>query len=855
MRLPLCLVLCLLSTLATLAQEVQGRVVAREGGDPLPGVYVYYDGATSQAVQTDDEGHYRIAFRRGTLVFSMMGFQPQREKVTRARQLNIELREAVESLQEVKVTGRKKKYSRRDNPAVEMMRRVMAAKGAGDLRRNPYLSLRKYNKLTFSLNDVTDRVFQDGEFKRLPFLKDHVEVHPHTGRLVLPIVVSERVERTLYRREPRAECSIVEAERSEGLNDLFNTGGIVNSLLDDCITEVDFYQRHVRLLQYPFISPLANEEAIQFYRYFITDTLLVGSDRCFRLQFSPNNLQDFGFSGALYVRADSTWRLRRAEVGIPSRSDVNFVEKMEIIQDFDSLSTGEQVVTDNRMIIQFKLVEGAQKVMAELATHVSDISFEPIADKHFESKAPATHPQAQLRPQEYWQEARPEPLSRSEQRMGQFLDNLYGVRGFKPFIWIVRAFIENYVETTLKPEWPNLVDIGPVNTVLGSNWVEGFHLRASAQTTAHLHPHLFARGYVKYGFGDRRWKGMGELTYSLLPKAYHPSEFPVHNISAQYTRDLAAPSDKYMSTDKDNVFVSLKWTPVHHMTYVERWSLHYDREWRSGLRMGLQLRREGSTPAGELRYQPLAGTDPLAQLITTEVTLSLQYRPGANYVNTKQRRLVTNLDAPNLSLTHTTGFKGVLGGQYNYNFTEASAFKRFWLGAWGRVDVLARGGVQWNRVPFPLLIMPAANLSYIIDNRSFRLVSNMEFPSDSYASAILLWDLNGRILNRIPLVNRLKWRGFIGCNVLWSQLSDANNPLLPQNAASSHLFVFPTETAADGSTRYISRAMNPHEPYAEVLIGVRNIFKFGRVEYVRRLNYLSPSTQRWGVRCALEFSF
>ncbi len=852
------------SAVAALAQFVQGRVTEAGTGEPLPGVYVYYEGNTTTATQTDEEGNYRIRFRKGKLVFSMMSFETKRVSVSKSQKLNVKLRESSATMEEVRVTGKKKKYSRKANPAVEMMKKVIAAKKHSDLRQNDYLSLRKYEKLTFSLNEFTEKVLQEGQFKNLPFLKDHVEVHPETGKLILPLTVSERVTRTLYRKHPREEKLIIEGDRSEGINDLFNTGGMVNVLLEDCITEVDFYEDQVRLLQYPFISPLSTSSAIGFYRYFIADTLKVGGDKCYKLEFTPNNPQDFGFSGTLYVRADSSWRLKRAEIGIPSRSDVNFVEQMDIIQDFDSLSTGEQEVTNNKMLIQMKLIEGAQKLMVERVTHTSDYDFSPIPDKMFRgSQATRTDANAQVRPEDYWEAYRPEPLSRSEQRMGRMLDSMQGLRGFKPIIWIAKAFIENYVETTVDPEKPNLVDIGPINTMVGSNWVEGFRLRASAQTTANLHKHLFAKGYVKYGFGDKRWKGMGELTYSFNEKAYVPSEFPVHNLSFSYTNDVASPSDKFLSTDKDNVFVAWKWTPVKHMQYFERYNLLYDREWQNGLRMNLQFRRETNEGAGNLFYQPLGEAEQpsadaashIRKLTFSEFTAGVQFRPGASYVNTKQRRLVTNLDAPIFGLNHTVGLKDFLGGQYNYNFTEISAQKRFWLKSWGKIDVLAKGGVQWNKVPFPFLIMPAANLSYIIDNRSFRLIRNMEFLTDRYASAILLWDLNGKIFNRIPLIRELKWREFIGCNVLWGKLSDRNNPLLPQNRGDGELFYFPGSFTEEGGYEYMTHTLKPSEPYVEIVAGIHNVFKIVRLEYVHRMNYRYPGIQRWGIRGALEFSF
>ena len=101
-----------------------------------------------------------------------------------------------------------------------------------------------------------------------------------------------------------------------------------------------------------------------------------------------------------------------------------------------------------------------------------------------------------------------------------------------------------------------------------------------------------------------------------------------------------------------------------------------------------------------------------------------------------------------------------------------------------------KGGAQWNKVPFPLLIMPAANLSYILQRETFNLVNNMEFLNDRYASFDISWDLNGKIFNRIPLLKKLKWREAIGFKMLYGHLTDKNNPL--KNPGDSELFLFPT---------------------------------------------------------------
>lgn len=860
--------MALLATLRVAAQFVQG-VVTDEAGVPLPGVHVCYQADKRTVVSTDIDGKYKIAFRKGDLVFTMMGFDTKIVGVKGAQTLNVKLKESLSSMKEVDIAAKRKKYVRKDNPAVLLMQKVIEAKKASDLHQHDYCSYMKYEKMTTALNEFTPKVFEDDHFKRFPFLKDHVETCAETGKLILPLIVDEKVSRIIYRKSSNTEKSIVVGQRSEGINDFLNTGDIISSLLTDCFTDVDIYKNDVRLLQYPFLSPISSSGAIRFYRYYLSDTLMIDKDKCYQVDFIPNNPQDFGFSGTLWIMADSTYRVRRAHLGIPSRSDVNFVEHMDIVQEFESLPTGEQVVTNNKMIIQLKLASWLQKAQVERTVKYSGFDFSSIPDRTFKFAGNTkVESSAQMRDEEFWEEQRPAPLTKSEGQMGDFMKRIQNIKGFKEVLWVAKAFIENFVETSVDPKHPSKVDIGPVNTMIGSNWVEGFKLRASAQTTANLSKHWFAKGYVKYGFGDQRWKGQGELTYSFNPKDYLPREYPVNNLTISYTNDVMSPSDKFLPTDKDNVFVAWKWSKVSHMNYFERFNILWDKEWENGLRFNAQVRREWNEGAGDLFYVPLSqgitnadgqlvpdlatlNANPRSRLTFSEATLALQYQPGATYTNTKQRRLSTNFDSPIYGISHTMGIKGFLGGQYNYNFTEATLYKRFWLRSWGKIDCMLKGGAQWNKVPFPFLCMPAANLSYIMEDNTFNLINNMEFLNDRYASLMLSWDLNGKLLNRIPLLKKLKWREYFGCNMLWGTLTDKNNPFLPQNQGDDQLFFFPF----DDQGNPISHVMDKKKPYVELIAGIHNIFKILHVEYVHRVNYLDFCKQKWGIRITFRATF
>lgn len=849
------------------AQTVSGIVVDAKSGSPLPFVNVYYEGKGVGAA-TDENGNFSVPYRKGwnILTISSVGFKKMEIPISGPiENLKVRLEVNSQTIKGVSIKGKRKKYDRKNNPAVELMRKVIAAKKHSDLRRHDYFSYQKYEKRTFALNEFTEKVFDDEHFKKLPFLKERVETCPETGKLILPISVDETFSKRIFKKDGNIDKTIVEGRNSTGLNEFFNTGDIATTMIEDVFTDVDIYDNNIHVLQSEFVSPLSSSSGISFYRYFIADTLDVDGIRCIEVTFTPNNSQDFGFNGSLYIMADSTYRVHKATMNLPHNNAVNFVSDMYVSQEFETLPTGEQVIVNDNMIVQISVIGSFTKFHIKRDTYYSNYSLEEIPEKEFKFLGKERLlADAMMKDNKYWNSVRPEPLTEKESTMDDFLKKMESTKGFKFVLFVAKAFIENFVETSTDREKPSKVDIGPINTIFSQNFVDGFRLRMSAQTTANLNPHLFAKGYVAYGFKDHKWKGMGELTYSFNKKAYLPREFPVNNLTVTYQYDDASPSDIFMPTDKDNVFTSFRWTKVNHMNYVQKLRVLYEREWENGLRLTAQVKKESNEATAALFYQPLDGTGTpspdknlhINKFEMADVMIGLRFQPGATYINTKQRRIATNNDSPIFELNHTIGLKNVLGNDYTYNYTEAKVYKRLYLSSWGKIDTYVKGGIQWNKVPFPLLIMPAANLSYIKERETFSLIDNMEFMNDRFVSIMSGWDMNGKILNRIPLIRKLKWREYIGFNMLWGTLTDKNNPFLAKNAGDSRLFYFPGEFRKDGTFKYQSRVMDKNKPYFEIVAGIHNIFKILHVEYVRRLNYLdNPDIDKWGIRIMLRMTF
>lgn len=859
----------MLMTLSVWAQHmITGQIVDAKTGEPIPFASAQYMGH-GVGVASDIDGNFSIARHNGwQLTFTSVGYVSHTVAINSGVKSNmkISLKADNKMLKEVTIKTKRQRYSRKNNPAVEMMKKVIAAKKKTDLDNRDYYQYNKYQKITLALNDFRPEILDSPKYKKKQWLIDQIEACPYNNKLILPISVDETVSQKIYRKKPHDEKTIIKGINTQGINDLIQTGDILNTVIKDVFTDVNIYDDQIRMLQYPFTSPIG-KDAIGFYRYYIEDTLYVDRDKCFHLHFLPNNQQDFGFRGDLYILADSSWQVKRCEMTIPKKSDVNFVENMQVVQEFTQLPDGEWVLTVDDLFTEIKLASFLQKFAVIRNTRINDYAFDDLPKQLFKgSKKEVKDVNAMMRSDEFWNQYRQVELTKGESQMGSFISNIENIKGFKYIIFGLKAFVENFVETGTKKH-PSKVDIGPVNTMITKNMIDGIRTRLSAQTTANLDSNLFFSGYIARGWDSKKTYYKGDVIWSFNKKEYLPREFPKRTLTFSSTYDVMSPSDKFMHTDKDNVFTAFKWAKVDKMMFYNRQTLTFEREEDWGFRTTLQMKTEENEACGELYFIPMSFSDDKTQWInwshpaspissqnyvpsqkirTTELRAELRFAPGETFINTKQRRLPINLDAPVFTVSHTLGLKGVLGGQYSYNYTEGSIYKRLWLNSWGKMDWLFKGGIQWEKVPFPLLIMPETNLSYIVQDYTFESINNMEFPTDRFVSAQLNWDMNGKILNRIPLIRKLKWREWIGFRVLWGELSDKNNPYLEHNVGNPILMYFP-----EGC--YV---IDPKRPYMELTLGIHNIFKLIHVEYARRLNYNElPTAHKHGFRFMVRTTF
>lgn len=847
----LCSLILLLMTATILwAQNttiVRGEVVDSLTNLPLENVSVVMVG-TDRGANTDAQGNYYISSQsRFTHVrFSHLGYKTVEIPIRSGRnnKLDVLMMPDYISLEEVLVRPGKEKYSAKNNPAVEFARRLIAARNDGDPQEHPFFTQRKYEKITFAFDNFDARMRGNMLFSGIPFLSAYVDTSDVTRKPILNLSIKERVIDYYSRSEPEAVREVVIGLNRAGLDGFIDQENMQN-YANEMFREVDIYDNDIMLFDQQFVSPLS-QYAVSFYKYYLLDTLEIEGDKCIDLGFAAYNSQSFGFAGHLYVVVeDSSYFVKRARYTIPRDINMNYVSRMILQQDYKRDSLGNRIKVYDDIVAEFRMAESMPGLYARRTIHYSQFSYEPpsVTDIFESSRREVTLENAANRDTAFWVEHRPVPLRFQEDAIGEITRRLQEIPAVKWASKTMRVLFSGYIATHPQDN-ESRFDIGPVNTLISGNSIEGVRLRVGGTTTAKLHPQLFASGYVAYGFDDKKWKYGAALEYSLNKKKHSALEYPIRSVKAYYEYDLNYLAQKYMHTSRDNFVLSLRRAPDYNATYMRTCGVNLKYEFAGGLSLELGLRNERQESTSYLPFEVRQSDGSFSALPSFGQTMgevSLRYTPTEKFLTSYGERQSIDSDVPVISLRHIFAIKG-LWSDYTYHHTELAASKRFRMSKLGYADVILKAGKVWNDVPYPLLIIPYANMSYTIQPESYSLLSPMEFIFDQYASWDLTYFANGLLFNRIPYINKLRLREVVSFRGIYGTIRDTN--YYPEQTG---LFRFKPEWN-------VKRMGNM--PYMEVGVGIDNILTILRVEYVFRVTYRdTPGVDKGGVRVALHVSF
>lgn len=816
---------------ALFAQEtvIRGKVIDAESGSPIPFANVVIQG-TSIGSPTNFEGYFEIKGEgeSDTLVVSYIGYERKKKTYKKGvtQTLNFQLLPEASSYGEFVITSGKI-----ENPAFEIMRNVMKNKPLNDKRRIDSYEYESYNKIEVAVDNLTDKFRNKKYVQKITAVLDSIEqIAGEDGKPILPLFISESLSEFYFRSNPKLQKEKIIKTKITGVG--IEDGNLISQVIGSSFQEYNFYQNRMNIVNKEFASPLGEGWRVM-YNYELQDSVFLGDDYCYILDFKPKNDQELAFYGKVWITKED-YAIKQIDATMQPSANLNFIEKIKIQQELEKTTNGAWLPVKSRILIDVsELTKNSVGFLAKFYSSNKNLKItEPRPTRFFE-QAIELEEDARIEDEGFWIANRHDSLNSTERNVMAMIDSLNEIPVVKTWTEILKTFVRGYVEV-------GKLDLGPWPVLVSKNNIEGWRLRVGARTNEHFSLRWQFEGYVAYGFEDQDYKyGLG-ATWIANRKKWT-------TLSVGYRTDidqLGIQPDPINGFEDGLAFVALTSLgdlvrPFHY----ERYQFNYFRQASKAFSFNLSMRNQKVTPLFPFEYYTEPGDidSPTASKYTTaEVTIRLKYARDETFlINDNSRRSLGTLRWPSLNVAYTRGIKGAFGGDFDFNRVDFGISQRLKMGFWGVSFYDIRASHMFTDLPYILLRAHIGNEQAVYTPIAFSQMQFFEYVSDSYASLRYTHFFEGFILNRVPLLKRLKWRLVGSTNVLFGGVRQSNIDLQ-------------VKEDADGNPLPLFDALDPGKPFAEVGLGVENIFKFFRVDYFTRLTY----TGKPGIRkSSIKFSF
>ncbi|CAG4997248.1 hypothetical protein DYBT9275_01725 [Dyadobacter sp. CECT 9275] len=816
---------------------VSGQILDIATGQPVPFASVVLV-KSKYGTSSDEQGKFviKITGEDHQITFSSLGYKPESQMIVPGKQLGmtVYLESSQTQLDEIVIkSGKRHRYKNKDNPAVELIRQVIDHKDRNRMQNADYLQYDQYERIAFSMVELSDRFLTSRAFKKYRFLLDTTQVIDGKKQSALPLYMSEKSYKFYNRANPGKSVSVLQAQKQVNFSSFLDSAGL-DIYLNRLYSHVDIYANNIFIMTSQFLSPIADHAPV-LYKFFITDTLQTGSGNVVEISFLPRNKGDMLFEGKLLVTLDGNYSIVSADLNVNKDVNLNFIRSLQVHQDFRRDPDSRYYLVKSDVKANFGLTKdkkgGVYGQRTIFFQHYK--SGVPMPASFYEGKSQRLAIEPVRAGADYFK-YRADTLTVQQQKVYSNIDSLKKMPSFKRFIWFSTLVAGGYGDF-------GKFQAGPVDALYSYNLVEGSRLRVGGRTTPLLNKSIYLEGYTAYGFKDRQLKYYLSGVYSFNQKA--PSQYPNNYFKVSYQYDTDIPGQNFLIDKSQSPLASIRRGTNNLWLYNKIFRLDYLKELENHLSYSLMFKNWNQQPAGGLVYQAAFRPDrPIRQVTATEIGIGLRYAPHERIFQGMMHRRTIAGKYPILSAQANFGMIADAQRPRSYVNLSGSVFKRFYLSQFGFSDITLHGGAVMGQVPFPFLNILPANQTYLYEKNAYNMMNFLEFVADHYAGLNVTHSFEGFFLNKIPAVQRLNLREYLSFKILFGGLRRENNPLYNKD-----LYQFPLDTNAVPATYAMGKT-----PYLEAGVGIGNIFKILRVSVVKRFNYLNhPGVAPIGVR----FSF
>lgn len=824
----------MLTSFAFSQVKVSGHIVD-EQGEPIPFANIIFKGSTEGGV-SDENGKFYIESEKTytELLISFIGYETKIIPLkSRNFDLKIELKEDAATLKEVMIyTGKTKK---KGNPAVEILKKIWAKKRQNGLSLYKQYEYDKYEKIEFDLNNIDEKFKKKRLFKGMEFVFEKVDTSNITGKPYLPIFINEALYKVYGKNEPIKKSN---EELIANKNSGFDTNQELIEFVKQLYVDYNIYDNYLKFFDKSFTSPLSRT-GVSVYNYVLADSAYIGNKWCYNIVFYPRRKNELTFKGDFWVN-DTTFAIKEIEMNASRSANINWVKEIYVEQEFDVLNDSVFLLKRDHMMSDFAFTnkDKSKGVYGRRTTLFNNYEFEKERDEEvYKPKVFAYEKEIYNRPDDFWKENRMEKLNDDEVGIYKMLDTLKTVRRFKQLYNVGATLATGYWELF------EGFDYGPLFSSFGSNDIEGFRVRVGGRTYFTQNDTWRLEGYTAYGFKDNKFKygvsgkWLVDKQNRIILSAGNRRDVEQTGVSLTTANDVLSRSfasssffargENYRLTNMNLSNFAVDVEPVKNLNF----------------RLGATYKTMRSAAPDSLfniSYLDENGSIQ-SKIKQTELDMAITYTPGRKPVGYGVERSVSNEGRyPTVYLSYTKGVKGFLDSDFDYDKLQLYYNHRVLMGGFGKLKYFLEVGKTYGDVPLTMLDVVPGNQAIFTVPRTFDLLNYYDFVTDEYAAIHIEHNFNGRILSRIPLLRKLKWREIVGARAVVGNLSQ-------QNINKS---VFLSERNVAGNL-YI-----PTKPYYEYFVGIDNIFKFIRIDFVFRGNYMNmPDVTKFAIKGGFGFYF
>lgn len=809
------------------AQRIYGTVFTGKG-DLLPFASITVKGS-SKGTSANQQGKFSLPLIAGTytLVCQHIGYVTVEKKIELKddEEISFVLAEQQLTMKEVIVKNGG------EDPAYEIIRQAIKKRSYYNKQVKAFLC-DLYSKDIIRLRSMPDKLFGQ---KIKP--EDKTEMGLDSAGKGI-VYLSESISDIKFQEPDKLKLHI-QSSRVSGSNGFGFTFPAFISL----------YESNVRVFTdrfnpRGFVSPIA-DGAIHYYKFKFLGNFFEDGKMVHSIRVTPRRLYEPLFTGTINI-TDDDWRIQSFDLTLSKTSQLELLDTLHIAQLHVPVTGSNDVWRVKNQVIGLAAKLFKIDLVGTFLSVYSNYDVQPgFTKKTFDNVIIQYEKDVNKRSRNYWDSIRPVPLALEEQRdyvvkdsifqhrdtikEKRYLDSLNRSQGK---VTVQNVLLTGINRTIRRPnKMPITWGIDPMIFNMEYNLAEGFTPNISFYYRRYLkNPKtvMVIEPTLRYGFANQHFNAWGTIRFQNglraldKPAKQWQLAFSGGRKVSDFNRE--SPLNPLINS------ISILFYGKNYIKTYENYfgSIRYSRKYENGLNWAVETRYEDRMPLNNVTNYTIWKKDSVhitpnypneripAQFTRHQaaiVSFDVSIRPGQRYIQLPYSKVPMGSKYPTFSFNYTKGISGVLGSDVDFDKWQLTVKDdrnlklagtlRYKLGVGGfinnkQVEIQDYQHFNGNRTIDASEYVNSFQLAYYYANST---------TEKFYSFAHLEHHFNGLLTNKIPLFRKLNWNLVAGSNAFF---------------------------------------VNAKNNYVEALVGLENIFKVFRVDFVA--GYLNGNKGLTGFR-------